>query len=60
MATNNKKPTHTLRCGNIKADPAECQREGTVLRSDLLPTISRISPAPGATGLLSVLMTLRL
>ena len=39
MATN-KKPTHTLRCGNIKATIWQnASEKRSVLRNDLLPAI---------------------
>ena len=39
MATNNKPPIHAAMRQHQGHDLAECQREGSVLRNDLLPAV---------------------
>ena len=59
MATNNK-PTHTLRCGNIKATIWQNVSEKGPFFATTFSRPSKISPAHGGTVLPSVFMTFRL
>lgn len=58
MATN-KKPTHTFRCGNIKATIWQNVSEKGPFFARLFPGHSRITLAHGATAPPSVPMTSR-
>ena len=58
MATN-KKPTHTLRCGNIKATIWQNVSEKGPFFATTFSGRSKISPAHGGTILHSVSMTLK-
>ena len=60
MASNDKKPTHTLRCGNIKATIWQNDSEKGPFFATTSPGHSRISPARGVTAPHLVLMTLKL